>query len=102
MSADQQQTQGQDSQQQEQDEQGRKLTPKPEITEEHKEQAKEMAKSYDEDRPTSTLPGSEGTVAGTAVTEWVDEDDKGKVETSADEGNVQYRKTEEFRKTMEE
>ena len=102
MSADQQQTQGQNSQEQEQDEQGRKLTPKPEITEEHKEKAKEMAKSYDEDRPTSTLPGSEGTVSGTAVTEWLDEEDKGNIETSAEEGNVEYRKTEEFRKTMEE
>ena len=61
-----------------------------------------MAKSYDDDLQTSTLPGSEGTVSGTAVTDWVDEEDKGKIETSAEEGNVQYRKTEEFRKTMEE
>ena len=120
MSSEQQQTQEQDGQTQEQDRQtqeqgqqteeqgqqedehGRKLTPKPEVTEEHKEQAKEMAKAYEEDRPTSTLPGSGGTVAGTAVTEWVDEQDKGNVETSAEEGNVEYRKTEEFRKTMEE
>lgn len=84
------------------EQQTQQMTEKPEVTEKHKEQAKEMAKAYDEDRPTSTLPGSDGTVSGTAVTDWVDDEDKGKTETSADEGNVQYRKTEEFRKTMEE
>jgi hypothetical protein len=102
MGTEQQQTQGQDSQQQTQDQDGPRMTEKPEVTEEHKEQAKEMAKAYDEDRPTSTLPGSEGTVSGTAITDWVDEEDKGKIETSAEEGKVEYRKTEEFRKTMEE
>ena len=59
-------------------EQQQERTEKPEVTEEHKETAKEMAKAYDEDRPTSTLPGSGGTVSGTAVTDWVDEKDKGK------------------------
>jgi hypothetical protein len=77
-------------------------TEKPEVTEEHKEKAKEMAKAYDEDRPTSTLPGSGGTVSGTAVTDWLDDEDKGKIETSAEEGKVEFRKTEEFRKKMEE
>jgi hypothetical protein len=48
------------------------------------------------------LPGSDGTVSGTAVTDWVDEEDKGKIETSAEEGKVEFRKTEEFRKKLEE
>ena len=61
-----------------------------------------MAKAYDEDRPTSTLPGSGGTVSGTAVTDWVDEKDKGKIETTGEEGKVEFRKTEEFRKQQEE
>jgi hypothetical protein len=100
MGTEQQQTQGQGSQEQTQD--TRPRTEKPEVTEEHKEQAKEMAKAYDEDRPTSTLPGSEGTVSGTAITDWVDEKDKANIETTAEEGKVEYRKTEEFRKTMEE
>jgi hypothetical protein len=100
MSSEQQQTQEQGRQTQEQD--TRPRTEKPEVTEEHKEQAKEMAKAYDEDRPTSTLPGSDGTVSGTAITDWVDEEDKGNIETSGEEGKVVYRKTEEFRKTMEE
>ena len=33
-----------------------------------------MRKEYDEDRPTVTMPGSDGTVAGTAVNEWLDDD----------------------------
>jgi hypothetical protein len=77
------------------------MTEKPEVTDEHKDKAKEMAKSYSDDLQTTTLPGSDGTVAGTAVTDWVDEEDKGKIETSSDEGNVEYRKTEEFRKIQE-
>ena len=61
-----------------------------------------MARAYDEDRPTSTLPGSGGTVSGTAITDWVDDKDKGKTETSAQEGKVEFRKTEEFRKKQQE
>jgi len=77
-------------------------TEKPEVTDEHREKAKEMAKAYDEDRPSTTLPGSGGTVSGTAVTDWVDEKDKGNTETTAEEGKVEYRKTEEFRKKQAE
>ena len=83
-------------------EQQQRRTEKPEVTEEHKKKAAEMAQAYDEDRPTSTLPGSSGTVSGTAVTEWVDDADKGKIETSAEEGKVEFRNTEEFRKKLEE
>ncbi|MFB1295888.1 hypothetical protein ACAG24_010260 [Mycobacterium sp. pW049] len=78
------------------------LTEKPEITDEHREKAKEMAKAYSDDLKTTTLPGSSGTVSGTSVTDWVDDEDKGKIETSADEGNVEYRNTEEFRKKLDE
>jgi len=45
---------------------------------------------------------SNGTVSGTAVTDWVDEKDKGHIETTAEEGKVEFRKTEEFRKQQEE
>lgn len=72
MASEQQQTQQQDSEQQD----DRPLTEKPEVTEEHKEKAKEMRKEYDEDRPTVTLPGSDNTVSGTAVNEWLDDDGK--------------------------
>jgi hypothetical protein len=50
-----------------------KITEKPEVTDEHREVAKEMRKEYEEERPTIELPGSDGTVAGTAVNEWVDD-----------------------------
>ncbi|MBB2989473.1 hypothetical protein FHR72_000936 [Mycolicibacterium iranicum] len=77
-------------------------TEKPDVTDEHKEKAKEMAKAYSDDLQTTTLPGSSGTVSGTSVTDWVDDEDKGKIETSADEGNVEYRNTEEFKKKLDE
>ncbi|MBO0679251.1 hypothetical protein JRC04_17440 [Mycolicibacterium sp. S2-37] len=32
-----------------------------------------MRKEYEEERPTIVMPGTGGTVAGTAVNEWVDE-----------------------------
>jgi hypothetical protein len=49
-------------------------TEKPEVTEEHKEKAKEMRKDYEEERPTIAMPGTDGAVSGTAVNEWVDDD----------------------------
>jgi hypothetical protein len=76
-------------------------TEKPEVTDEHKAKAKEMAKAYSDDLQTTTLPGSSGTVSGTSVTDWVDDEDKGKIETSADIGNVEYRNSEEFKKKLE-
>lgn len=50
------------------------LTEKPEITDEHREKAKEMHKSYEDDRPAIKMPGTGGAVAGTAVHEWLDDD----------------------------
>ncbi|WP_422742289.1 hypothetical protein ACN27E_14135 [Mycobacterium sp. WMMD1722] len=50
-----------------------KITEKPEVTDEHREAAKEMRKEYEEERPTIVMPGTGGTVAGTAVNEWVDD-----------------------------
>ncbi|BBX08070.1 hypothetical protein [Mycolicibacterium aichiense] len=38
-----------------------------------KAKAKEMMTAY-EDRPTAVLPGSENTVTGTAVNDWLDEE----------------------------
>jgi hypothetical protein len=33
-----------------------------------------MAGVYDADRPTVSLPGSDGTVSGTAINDWLDDD----------------------------
>jgi hypothetical protein len=48
--------------------------PKPEVTDEHREKAKEMATAYEDDRPTVSMPGTANTVTGQAVADWVDED----------------------------
>ncbi len=45
---------------------------KPEPDDSAKEKAKEMAKAYDDNIKTAVLPGSGGTVAGTAVNEWLE------------------------------
>jgi hypothetical protein len=61
-------------------------TEKPEVTEEHKEKAKEMAKEYEDDRPTVSMPGTDGAVSGTAVNEWIDDEGNPKFsDTSRDE-----------------
>jgi hypothetical protein len=51
-----------------------KMTEKPEVTDEHRAKAKEMRKEYEEERPTITMPGTDGAVSGTAVNEWIDDD----------------------------
>lgn len=49
-------------------------TEKPIVTEKHHKEAERVMRSYDDDRPTVTLPGSNGTVSGTAVNDWVDDE----------------------------
>lgn len=63
-------------------------TEKPEVTDEHREKAKEMYKSYEEDRPTTKMPGTGGAVAGTAVNDWLDDDGNPKFskESASSEG----------------
>jgi hypothetical protein len=64
-------------------EEDQKLTEKPEVNEEHKQQAADMMKAY-KDEPTVVLPGSGGMVSGTAVNDWLDED-----------GNPQHQEPDE-------
>lgn len=59
-------------------------TEKPDVTDDNRETAKEMAKAYDDDRPTIGLPGTSNTVAGQAVGEWVDDDGSPKFGDAAD------------------
>ncbi len=56
------------------DDDRRPLVEKPEVTDEHKEKASEMARDYKEERPTVVMPGTGGAVSGTAVNDWIDED----------------------------
>ena len=68
----------------------RRTIPKPEVTEEHREKAAEMAKAYDDDRPTVSLPGSANTVTGQAVADWVDEDGNPKFGEVKEGGGVKH------------
>jgi hypothetical protein len=64
--------------------------PKPEVTQEHHDKAKEMAKAYDDERPTIGLPGSANTVTGQAVADWVDEDGNPKFGEVKEGGGVKH------------
>jgi len=53
----------------------------PELSEEGKENVRRMQATYDDDRPTAVLPGTDGTITGVAINEWLD-----------DEGNPKFGK----------
>jgi hypothetical protein len=46
----------------------------PELSEEGQEEVRRMQEAYDEDRPTVALPGTDGTITGVAINEWLDDD----------------------------
>lgn len=54
----------------------RVITPEPEVRREHREKAKQVAENYKDERPTTVLPGSDGMISGTAVTDWLDAEGK--------------------------
>lgn len=45
----------------------------PELSEEGRKKVHEMVKAY-EDKPTVALPGSHGTITGTAINNWLDDE----------------------------
>jgi hypothetical protein len=53
----------------------------PELSDEGKEKVRQMMEAYDDSRPTSVMPGTNKTITGVAVTEWLD-----------DEGNPKFGK----------
>ncbi|BBY44389.1 hypothetical protein MCEL_26840 [Mycolicibacterium celeriflavum] len=61
-------------------------TEKPDVTDEHRDKAKEMHKAYEEDRPTTKMPGSGGAVAGTAVNDWIDDEGNPKFSEESSSG----------------
>ncbi|MEB3982483.1 hypothetical protein OQ968_14555 [Mycobacterium sp. 663a-19] len=65
---------------------GQRVTEKPEPDEKDKKQAADMMTAY-EDRPTLVLPGTGGTVSGTAVNDWLD--DAGNPKADAEAGGGQ-------------
>ncbi|OBH52778.1 hypothetical protein A5686_10070 [Mycobacterium sp. E2479] len=56
------------------------MTEKPEPDEGDKEEAAKMMEAY-KDKPTIVLPGTGGSVSGTAVNDWLDDDGNPKHET---------------------
>ena len=74
----------------------RPSTDKKEPDEDHRQRAADMMQDYD-DRPTLVLPGSGGTVAGTAVSEWLDEDGNPKSH-GGDPGEIDEAKREQIEK----
>ena len=61
----------------------------PDLSEEGKEKVQRMQQAYDDGRPTAVLPGTDNTITGVAVNEWLDEDGNpkfGKDEQQKDAG----------------
>jgi hypothetical protein len=46
----------------------------PELSDEGKEQVRKMQEAYNDDRQTAVLPGTNGTITGVAINEWLDDD----------------------------
>ncbi|HZQ32037.1 MAG TPA: hypothetical protein VFB19_09905 [Mycobacterium sp.] len=70
----------------------------PEPTDEQKQEAEEMRKGYQEERPTTVLPGTAHTVTGTAVNDWVDDEGNpkfGEAESDSDDEHRTLEKTDD-------
>jgi hypothetical protein len=46
----------------------------PELSDEGKEKVRQMTQAYDDTRETVVLPGTDNTITGVAVNEWLDDD----------------------------
>jgi hypothetical protein len=62
-------------------EQERTSSETPELSEEGKKEVRRMTEAYDDERRTAVMPGTDRTITGTAVNEWLD-----------DEGNPKFGK----------
>jgi hypothetical protein len=81
----------------EQSEEGKAETPEQseegkefELSEEGKAEVERMQDAYDDDRPTVALPGTDNTITGVAINEWLDDD-----------GNPKFGKDEQQKKDEE-
>jgi hypothetical protein len=73
-----------------------KLTEKPEPDEDDKKKASEMMEAYKE-KPTIVLPGTGGSVSGTAVNDWLDEDGNPRHEVPENAGSGDQAQADEGR-----
>jgi hypothetical protein len=46
----------------------------PELSDEGKKEVEQMQQAYEDDRQTAVLPGTDGTITGVAINEWLDDD----------------------------
>jgi hypothetical protein len=72
MSADDKEETGEREQTAENQQLGEKDTP--ELSDEGREEVDQMQQAYNDDRPTAVLPGTDGTITGVAINEWLDDD----------------------------
>jgi hypothetical protein len=72
----------------ERSEEGKEETP--ELSEEGKAEVQRMRDTYDDDRETVALPGTDNTITGVAINEWLDDD-----------GNPKFGKDEQQKKDEE-
>ena len=61
-----------------------------ELSEEGKQEVQRMQDAYDDDRETVALPGTDNTITGVAINEWLDDD-----------GNPKFGKDEQQKKDQE-
>jgi hypothetical protein len=69
------------------DEKDQKKTPG--LSDEGKEKVEQMRHAYDDERETAVLPGTDNTITGVAINEWLDDDGNpkfGKDEQQKDAG----------------
>ena len=72
----------------------RKIIPKPEVTDEHRERAKKVNAAAHDDRPTVALPGSDNTITGQAVNDWLDDDGNPKYDENSTESETESQKSD--------
>lgn len=61
------------------------------LSDEGKEKVEQMTRAYDDDRETAILPGTDNTITGVAINEWLDDD-----------GNPKFGKDEQKKKDDEQ
>ena len=61
------------------------------LSDEGKEKVEQMTRAYDDDRETAILPGTDNTITGVAINEWLDDD-----------GNPKFGKDEQAKKDDEQ
>ena len=55
-------------------EEGKEEEKKFDLSEEGKKEVQRMQDAYDDERPTVALPGTDNTITGVAINEWLDDD----------------------------